>query len=161
MSGTVRTRITAQMAVLLGQISPLEGYRTDVGTNVQVRLVAGQATQAPVCYLTPEREIGAPEYGNTVCESTYSVTVIVGRKDVWIQDYPDADAEWVIIDSLIGDVRKALESRDATLEALIERLRYDGAEPAYREDAGELIGAKLTYSIQYRIAKGDPDNLPS
>jgi len=61
---------------------------------------------------------------------------------------------------LIADVRQALETSDTTLNALIERIRYESAEPAYHEDAGELCGARLKYTIQYRIAKGDPDNLP-
>jgi len=125
---------------MLKGINVSAGYRTDIGFNARVGLTAGQATDAPVLWLTPEEDRAAPEYGSSLTETTYVFTAVVKRRD-------------------IADIRQCMETTDTTLAGLTERIRYQSAQPAYREDAGELIGCRLTYTIQYRIAKGDPDTV--
>jgi len=157
----IRTRITGRVKEMLETITRVGGYRTQIGEHVHVGVSAGEAEQVPSIWLTPGTDRGTVEYGNALNESEYEILAAVNSRDTLIDGYvADPSAQWVIVDALIADVRQCMETPDATLNSLIERLRYESAEPAYREDGGELCGARIRYTIQYRIAKGDPDNLP-
>ena len=156
------TSVTAAIIERLGLISQDNGYLTSVGRKVHAAIHGGTPTDVPCIYLLPTKETGSVQYGVSQRERTYEITAIVNRRATHIGEYvADPSAEWVIVDALISDVCMAMEAPGAFSSSLVEHVTYEGAEPAYHEDGGELSGVRLTYSVRFAIAKGDPTNPPS
>lgn len=161
MSASIRTQITARIAAMLATLTPYDS-RTGVGVNVRVGLRTVAAMAAPCVVLTPGPDRSVPGYGNSLTETEYAVTAYVNRKESRYADYiADPAAEWALVDAMIADIRGLMETSDATLAALVEHIGYRSGTPAYSEDGGEIIGAEIRYSVQYRIDLGDPDNQPN
>jgi len=156
------TAVTAAVKDRLELIRTDGGYRTDVGNLVHVAQLRGTPAEAPCIYLLPETERADKQYGAAQRERSYSITCIVNRRDTVVHGYTaNPAAEWVIVDALIADVCQAMEAAGAFSGTLVEHVQYERAEPMYHEEGGELTGVRLSYSIRFAIAKGDPDNAPS
>lgn len=161
MSASIRTQITARIEAMLATLTP-DTARTGIGLNVSIGLSQLNAPEVPSVTLTPGADRAVQGYGNSLTETEYAITAFVNRKEARYAAYTaDPGAGWALVDAMIADIRQVLETPDADLEDLIELISYEGTRPAYSEEGGEIIGAELRYNIQYRIAKGDPDSLPS
>ena len=158
----LRTQITARIRTRLATITQDNGYRTWIGRKVNIGLLRGTPGDAPCIYVLPGIERGARQYGIAQTETDYKIAAFCNRLEVAIDGFAsDPHAEWAIIDAMIADIREVMETRDDTLQALIENITYEGSKPAYHEDGGELTAVETTYSVRFAIAAGDPDNQPS
>ena len=153
------TAVTEAIRDRLKLITLDNGYRTNIGRNVHVGKPHGTPTDVPCLFLLPTRELEAKQYGVAHRERTYAITGFARARETVISGHGAGFAdEWIVIDAIIADVCEALEAGAAFSDALIEHLAYDGAEPAYGEDGGDVTGVELNYAVRFSIAKGDPDN---
>lgn len=156
------TTITEAVKARLELINRDGGYSTEIGRKVFVAELRGTPTDVPCIYLLPARTIGSRQYGVGQRERTYTITCVVNRKEVTIDDYPTAPySDYAIIDAMIADVTIVIESAGAFDNSLVENVTYEGDEPVFSDDGGALVGVQITYSIRFAIGKGDPANPPS
>lgn len=156
----LRTQITGRIKTMLGQISVAGGYRTDIGSTVNVGLLRGNPDEVPSIFVIPGSESGAEKYGESLTEAKYSIVGAINRNETTV-DYTESSAEWAIIDAMIADIRQIMEGRDATLEGLTQGISYQGATPQYHEEAKEIVSAEVNYLVRFSIARGDPESAPS
>lgn len=141
------TQITDRLAALLATAKG-SGYPSAVGSRVLVGQVKGAEQQAPCVFLLPERETE---------EELYNRKGVIAR-DYRLAAYAKRSAhpslsEHALVDQIIYDLRKVLETRDATLAGLLESgPRLLQVTPGFHEDGGQIVGAALSYQLQYRQA---------
>lgn len=158
----LRTQITSRIKAMLETLTRDNGYRTWIGRKVHVGLLRGAPGDAPCLYVLPGIERSAKQYGTAQTETEYKIAAFVNRLDTVVDGFTaDPHAEWAIIDAMIADIREVMETRDATMHALIESITYEGSKPSYHEEGGELTGVEAAYSVRFAIATGDPDNQPT
>jgi hypothetical protein len=148
----VPTEITRELAILLADCTTANGYVSNVGAVVQIGQLRGAYQQAPAVFVLPGRQSGTARYGE-VREMTRDITV---RGFADLNDHPTLD-EVELIDTIIWDLRRCIESQSQTLDSLVQRLSYASDRPGYREEGGTIVGAALTYQVQYAVNLNDPE----
>lgn len=150
------TQVTAKLLSLLSGIDAGAGYKTNIGANVFVGETKGTPTDLPAIYVVPAEENGALEYGVSVRQKTYRITVYADKTKTQIADYPaDPFAVWVMIDAFIADVFKALETPNA-FSPIKAQVQFRGARPQY-DDVNAIVGAEFDYAVQFAINRSNPD----
>jgi hypothetical protein len=146
------TQITRTLADLVSTCTTARGYASNTGASVQVGQIRGTYRQAPAAFVLPGRQSGGGRYGE-VREVTREIQV---RAFADLNDHPALD-EIELIDLVIWDLRRCIESYDESLAALVQRIRYVSDLPGYREEGGTIVGAALTYEIVYLVSITDPE----
>ena len=147
-------QITHALAALLGTCTRANGYLSNVGATVRLGQLRGAAVQAPCVILIPGRHrptdaIYAPQ---SLQAREFEI-----RAALETNAFPTlSDIE--LVDAVIWDVRRCLAAGRDALSALDAELRFDGDQPAYRDDGGTVVGAALTYTCTYSADPADPDN---
>lgn len=143
------TVITDRIAALLATATGI-GYPSLVGTSVLVGQVKGAEQQAPCVFIIPEQEQFDGAYGQHLMRRDYRLAAFAA-----LSGYPTY-SEHGLIDQIIYDVRKIMETRDGTagigLAAIGAEVRFVSATPGYHEDGGDLVGAALQYTLHFTQA---------
>jgi hypothetical protein len=139
----VATQITAKLATMLAGITVANGYSTGIGAEVRVGQLFGQADDAPMVYLTPGREQGGGAYGVAQTTRDYEVIGFVDARTSELDEH-------ALVDTITWDIRRCLETYNAALAALGD-IRFASARPGYREAAGSIVGAAVSYQIVYAV----------
>jgi len=148
----VATDITHTLAELVRNCTTRRGYTSNVGAAVYVGLLRGAAQQAPSAWIIPGLQRGSERYGE-LREVTreYKVSGFADHND-----HPSLD-EVGLVDLIIWDLRRCIESQDDILAAMVERLRFVSDQPGYREEGGTIVGATLSYELTYLVNLTDPE----
>lgn len=142
----VPTSITDRLKTLL-QGCKGTSYPSNVGTTVLVGQVKGAEQQAPCLFMIPERETADQRYAQHLMTRTYRLAAFAK-----LSAHPTL-SEHGLIDQIIYDVRKVMETRDSTLAALTNGTpQFISAQPGYHEDGGQIVGAALEYQITFNQA---------
>lgn len=148
----IPTQITDELADVLRTCTTSRGYTSNVGATVHVGQLRGAHKQAPAIFVVPGRQSGDVRYGE-VREVTREYVV---RAFADLRDHPTL-AEEALVDQVIWDVRRAIEAQLEVLLELAQRVRYIGDQPGYHEEGGTIVGAALSYEIQYLVNINDPE----
>jgi len=145
------TQITQALAARLATATTANGYTSNCGSAVFIGQTRGADRQAPAVFLLPGRQSGEGRYAD---EREV-------RREYDIRGFADLNShphlsEAALIDLIIWDLRRCCESNNDALTGLIERLSYRSDQPGYREEGGSIVGAALTYEIQYICSITDP-----
>ena len=143
MTTPVSTQITTKLAAMLADLRIGNDYSVDIGADVRIGQLWGQADDAPMVYLTPGRESGGGAYGTAQVEREYEVIGFVDARTSETDQH-------VLVDEVIWAIRQCLETYDAELAALGD-IRFTGSRPGYRESAGSIVGAAVSYQITYMV----------
>jgi len=145
------TQITDALAVLARGCTAANGYLSNVGANVAIGRLAGAAVEAPICFVIPARQQPSTDlaFGAACVVREYELKAFAD-----LQDHPTLD-EHALMDQIIWDVRRVVEAEGTDLRDLATRVTWLSDTPGYHEQGGSLVGATITYEIEYRL---DPDN---
>lgn len=148
----IATEITRALIDLMGTCVTARGYTSNCGASVYLGQLRGAATQAPAIFVLPGRQSGEVRYGELrEVTRSYQITAYAD-----LNDHPTLD-EAGLVDLIIWDLRRCVESHEPTLVGLAQRVRYVSDQPGYREDGGSIVGAGLQYEIQYAVNLNDPE----
>lgn len=138
----LQTQITDRIATLLATCKGVS-YPSLVGTTVKVGQARGAEQQAPAIFVMPEVEQASGLYATQLITRTFRLAAFAK-----LSAHPTY-SEHGLIDQIIRDVRKVMETRDSTLVGYGANVKFISATPGYHEDGGQLVGASLQYEIQY------------
>lgn len=69
----------------------------------------------------------------------------------------DLDAPWMTVEAIIGDIKRAVELEDRTLDGLVKRMIQRGPVRALpREPGSTTVGAAVTYVAPFLEGWGTP-----
>lgn len=148
MVDTIRQQIIDAVDTQLRTIQVTNGYRTDVGTNVQ---------EWDLTQLDPENETdGRLEYRD---EEQARVDLTVGEQTMGlvlvIRILTPGSTSAADIREMIGDVAKAMYE-DPTFGSLADDTNQDGAALLDKEEAADQAsGAEMRFLIEYNVARGE------
>jgi len=149
------TTITAALVTVLRTVTAANGYVSNVGASVRVGEVRGMATQAPACFVIPGRGgPGEARYG----EARQVIREYEVRGFASVLDHPTI-SDYALVDTVIWDIRRAMESYEPAVDSLIQSLAYRGDRPGYREEGGNAVGAAVTYELTYLVTLTDPETV--
>jgi hypothetical protein len=100
-------------------------------------------------FITPGRESATARYGVQEVQRDWVFTGFVDTTNAGTEEHE-------LVDQIIWDIRRCVESRDSTLEGLTERVAFSGADPGYHEDGSTIVGAAVTYQVTYSVDMADP-----
>ena len=140
------TQITRQIKLMLERCTTANGFVTNLGARVEIARGKAGSEEAPAAFVIPGRQSGEPLYDDAVEQvRAYEITAIADT-----HDHPDID-DYELVDRLIWDVRRCLETRDEALAELVDSIKYTSDRPGYREDGGTIVGASITYEVRYTL----------
>lgn len=139
------TSITDRLAALVATCKGAS-YPSLVGTTVLVGQIKGVEQQAPCCFVIPERVTAEGRYAQHQITREYRLCAFAR-----LSSHPTL-SEHALIDQIIRDLRQVVEKRDGGTGGLVSlgaEISFQGAQPGYHEDGGQLVGAALTYRLTY------------
>lgn len=148
---TGRQAILEKFQARLAQISQANGFATDGGQT----LFLGE---------TPELGEGDPDSAIAIVVGD-DTTPFVGehvqiKLAVLIQAIVKVDVSepWVLVEQLLGDIKRAIETADRTLDGLLKRQRIErGPTRTIERPIGSAIaGVSVTYTVPYAEQWGNP-----
>jgi hypothetical protein len=150
MADSIREQIVQALFALLEGIVVASGYETDMGDNAlrAKRSIAG-ALPAVSVFAGPEQSTRKSSATQQVMEVSCDCH---GNRS--------SEDDDIIINRLLADVRKAVETYDATLAALVDGIHYTGAIPSYPEDGDGSISVSVRFELTYHTVRGDPYSQP-
>lgn len=147
----IATRITDRLAAMAAELTPANGYPSNIGANVLVARLDAIGREAPACILLPGRSRVEVIYnGRAQVTRSYTVQAFVDTRQ-----HPSTGAH-ALADQVLWDLRRRFETYDTDLYALIDSLAAEGDQPGYSQDGGALVGGALDLSLTYRVALDDP-----
>lgn len=146
------SKITFLIKGVLDDCLAERGFPSNCGASVRVGLLYGAASEAPSVYVLPGRQ---------TCEQRYGQTQEI-RREYQIRAFADLNdhptlSEFELVDQVIWDVRRCMESRELTLPDYVDRLAYAGDQPGYREEGGSVVGAVINYDVMYTVSIDDAE----
>jgi len=154
-----RTTLTDALKTQLESVLRDNGSRLDLGQTVLIGRMRGNELETPCILLMPGTEAPAPDshYLGHV-QIDYTVSGYVNRLNEVATEYTaDPHADWALVDAIIADLRAAVEDW-CDLSTYADGIQYQGAQPFYEEQAGELVGAELRYVITTPYTEYMPGN---
>lgn len=144
--------ITHLIKGVLDDCISARGFVSNCGASVRIGLLYGAASEAPCTYVLPGRQ---------KCEQRYGLVQQISR-EYQIRAFADLNdhptlTEFELVDRVIWDVRRCMESRELTLPDYVDRIAYAGDQPGYREEGGSIVGAVINYDVMYTVSINDAE----
>lgn len=149
MAATQRRRILEALMARLEVILVSRGFATDVGQQVIVGEIPQLGPSDPdaiVAIMVGEQpgNLGL----NVFTQLPYEVLAIAKA---------DLDKAWLTVEDVIGDVKRAIELEDRTLDGLVlDQLSRGPVKSLPREPGSTTIGASITYLADFKEGWGAP-----
>ena len=156
------THITDRLVALLGEITLINGSRTNIGTNIYENQPICNEHELPCITLIEGQETGLEREAGLVQTSIeYVIGAFVNRTTTTAANYTsDPSSERAIQGNMIADIREKLEATWCPLASYSASITYDGCRRLTHEEAGETTGIEMTYTIQFGAVDGDFCNTP-
>ncbi len=140
-----RIETTEHIAKRLSEITPENGYLTDVGRNVYIGNVVLQEIETPCVVLIPEDE--SPKFPTSpfgATNITYEVFAFAQWSLPTIPYSPNGgnEGEYLVIDNMLDDLKKAIGNCQD--HQTVEIIQYLSGDAIYSADGGNNIGAQIT-----------------
>ena len=152
-----RQLILEELKRRLGTILTENEFQTNVGQKVyfgELPKLGPHDADGAVALIPMEDQVDDAQVGK--------VSIVLPVNMVAVAK-PSLSEPWVIVEQIIADIKKAIESGDRSLGGLLaagknntEGLMRGSTETAPRNSGSEVVAAMVTYGCHYREAWGDP-----
>lgn len=150
MSLTIREKILQQMMTRLAVITTVNGYGTDIGTNVIRARRSVDPDELPATVLWPGTEkVEDALYGMTRC----SMTVRVEGLTIFGSENPSIVSERILGDLIMCLVSSAWVRDPEYMTGIAYR---GGGTDSYPEESDKAVGAYADFLVTYETKTGDP-----
>lgn len=148
MADSVREKIVQAVLTLTQSITKDNGYETDIGLRMERARRSFSGSDLPGGSVWANGEASERDY-----ELTQQVMdmAIDGHHGLVKNETPDVTAN-----RIIADFRKAIETYDASLNALVSGIQYTQASPEYPDDGNSAVSVTVKYELSYDTVRGDP-----
>lgn len=76
---------------------------------------------------------------------------------IWALARADLDEPWIIVEAVFGDIKRAIELEDRTLNGLLDFPIERGPSQTFpREPGSTVVGVGITYLCRYKEGYGNP-----
>lgn len=148
MADSIREQIVQAVLSLTQSITKDNGYETDIGLRMERARRSFSESDLPGGSVWANSEASARDYEST--QQALDVA-IDGHHEVVKNETSDVTAN-----RMIADFRKAIETYDSTLNALVSGIQYTQADPEYPDDGSSVVSVTVKYEITYDTVRGDP-----
>ncbi len=147
-----RKLILLKIAERLSAIQKVNGYETDAGLH----LYHGPVNLGP----------DDPQLAIAIAPGPASVTIQQNAKTVLMSvdlhalAKENLDDPLLVVEDLIGDIKRAIESAETAqrnLAGLASKIDAGDVEPLPRQEGSTTVGARVEYRIDYQESWGDPE----
>jgi hypothetical protein len=149
---TRRRRVLAALIVRLQTIAVASGYETDAGQVVFVNETPAFGDDDPDVAIAVQ--IGDEDQQWQQPGKAWQIALPVevqGLVRVGLED------GWLLVEALIGDIKRALEQEDTRLGGLLDfPMERGGVRTLDREAGSTDMGATLTYTVRFKEGWGHP-----
>lgn len=158
MAGESRRQLILEaLRTRLQAIQVVNGYQTDVGLKVffgELPHLGPHDADGAVALIPMEDQVDDMQVGK--------VSIVLPVNMVALAK-PSLSQPWVVVEQIIADIKKAIESGDRSLGGLLaagknnpEGLMRGTTETAARGSGSDVVAAMVTYGCHYREAWGNP-----
>ena len=152
MADSIREKIVQSVLSLAQTITKDNGYETDIGLHMERARRSFSGCDLPGGAVWANGEASARDYAST--QQVMDIA-IDGHHELVKNETSDVTAN-----RMLADFRKAVETYDSTLNALVSGIQYTQADPEYPDDGSSAVSVTVKYEITYDTARGDPHTQP-
>ncbi len=149
MAETTRQLILAAFLAAVREITIANGFATDAGNTVYIGETAQLGDDDPdqaIALVVDDDDARSPGY---VFVTLPIVVQALAKADL--------DEPWLVVESLLGDLKRAIETEDRTLGGLLKsELQRGSTRTLAREPGSTTVGAAITYRCEYVEVWGNP-----
>lgn len=150
MSDPIREKILQAVAARVAVINGV-GYSVNLGSRIYRARRSFTVDELPAAAIWDGDEAASDDcYGIT--EQIMEVSVELHAA---VSEEPSPQANRLLVDG-----RKAMETYDSALQALVSRVAYAGGGPTYPAEGSAILSVRLRYQITYATVRGDPYTSP-
>lgn len=146
-----RQQILEAIRTRLRAIAPETGFRTQLGDDVLLGELPtlGKDDRVGLAVIAGDEQIGSVREHVKVT-LPIQICVVVAPEDL--------DEPWVTVEEAIADVKQAIELPDRTLgRLLLDNLKRGPVQTLPRESGSALMGATVTYIVEFVDLWGHPE----
>lgn len=148
-----RKQIVLEIATRLEAILRTNGYDTDAGKHIYHGPVELGPDDTPLALII--------QAGTTVTTEVHDQPGGIRRVLLPIEIHAvardDIEHPLLMLESLIGDIKRAVETDDFRVRKLVKEFEAGEVTPAYRERGSGMVGAIVEYRAIYLEHWSDPE----
>ncbi len=150
MADSRRRQFLEALRARLNQITVANGYNTNAGAQLFIGFTPDMGPDDPDTAIAIM--IGEDDQGWQAKKMFYILPV-----EIHALAKADIDDPWMAVESLIQDIKRAVELEDRTFEGVLaDNLERGPTRPTDREPGALFVGATVTYQARIAEAWGDP-----
>lgn len=152
-----RQLILEELKRRLETVQVANGFQTDVGLKVyfgELPRLGPHDADGAVAMIPGEDQVDEMQVGK--------ISIVLPVNMVALAK-PSMSQPWVVVEQVVADIKKAIESGDRSLGGLLaagrdnaEGLKRGTTETSARGSGSEVVAAMVTYGCHYREAWGNP-----
>lgn len=147
---TRRERILGEFIARLQKVRVEGGYATDAGEEILLGQVVALGPDDPAVVIAVVPGDDRPQFQGVGNFISWPIEVqgVAGA---------ELDHAWLMVEAVVGDIKRAIETDDRTLGGLVSRTIERGVTRVLpREPGVDIVGAGVTYLVPYVESWGQP-----
>ncbi len=147
---TTRQAILDAIRTRLAGITVANGFATDAGLTLLLGETPRLGSDDPDIAIAIVVGADDPQYQGANLSITLPVELHAIAR-------PDLDQPWVAVETVLADIKRAIELEDRTLDGLVPRRLERGSTQTLERETGEdVVGVSVTYLASYVEGWGAP-----